>query len=261
MTPPELVESPLRGNAHGGFGGAGRRNGPSRKHGTALRPDPTTTTHAAVLHCADAGSRPGSPAAASSPASGWAAIASWWSGRWRGWWATGGCRSATSAAPTSCWVPLPRLRADLSEIVEQVICGAVVRPPARPACQRPDAVASSGRGSDIGSYGSAGRPRCGAWLIRSSPSGVLPRSTTRWTPTAVTWTPMWPWWRSWAPTACSVSAAARGPWPACSPSRADGDRRGPGGSVACGRTDQARSRSGAVGARLCHGPAPCRWIW
>jgi hypothetical protein len=30
----------LRGNAHGGFGGAGRRNGPSREHGTALRPDP-----------------------------------------------------------------------------------------------------------------------------------------------------------------------------------------------------------------------------
>ena len=40
VTPPELVESPLRGNAHGGFGGAGRRNGPSRKQGTALRPDP-----------------------------------------------------------------------------------------------------------------------------------------------------------------------------------------------------------------------------
>jgi Group II intron, maturase-specific domain len=38
VTPPELVESPLRGNAHGGFGGAGRRNGPSRKHDTALRP-------------------------------------------------------------------------------------------------------------------------------------------------------------------------------------------------------------------------------
>jgi IS5 family transposase len=34
------VESPLRGNAHGGFGGAGRSNGPSRKHGTALWPDP-----------------------------------------------------------------------------------------------------------------------------------------------------------------------------------------------------------------------------
>ena len=30
----------MRGNAHGGFGGAGRRNGPSREHGTALRPDP-----------------------------------------------------------------------------------------------------------------------------------------------------------------------------------------------------------------------------
>ena len=41
----------MRGNAHGGFGGAGRRNGPSRKHGTALRPDPTTTTRAAGVHC------------------------------------------------------------------------------------------------------------------------------------------------------------------------------------------------------------------
>ena len=26
----------------------------------------------------------------------------WWSGRWRGWWDTGGSRSATSGAPTSC---------------------------------------------------------------------------------------------------------------------------------------------------------------
>ena len=40
-------------------------------------------------------------AVASSPASGWAATATWWSGHWRGWWATGGCRSATSGAPTS----------------------------------------------------------------------------------------------------------------------------------------------------------------
>jgi hypothetical protein len=41
-------------------------------------------------------------AVASSPISGWAATGTWWSGRWRGWWATGGCKSATSAAPTSC---------------------------------------------------------------------------------------------------------------------------------------------------------------
>jgi hypothetical protein len=73
VTPPELVESPLRGNAHGGFGGAGRRNGPSRKHDTALRPDPTTTTRVAGVHCGGAGSPLGSPAAASSPAAGWAA--------------------------------------------------------------------------------------------------------------------------------------------------------------------------------------------
>jgi len=45
VSQPELVESPLRGNAHGGFGAAGRRDGPSRKHGTALRPDPTYYDH------------------------------------------------------------------------------------------------------------------------------------------------------------------------------------------------------------------------
>jgi transposase len=32
----------------------------------------------------------------------WADTAMWWSGRWRGWWAIGGCRSASSGAPTSC---------------------------------------------------------------------------------------------------------------------------------------------------------------
>jgi hypothetical protein len=48
------------------------------------------------------GSRPGSPTAVSSPRLAWAATGTWWSGRWRGWWATGGCRSATSGAPTSC---------------------------------------------------------------------------------------------------------------------------------------------------------------
>ena len=63
VTPPELVESPLRGNAHGGFGGAGRRNGPSRKHGTALRPDPTTTSQGAGRCCVAGGSAPGSPGA------------------------------------------------------------------------------------------------------------------------------------------------------------------------------------------------------
>jgi hypothetical protein len=39
---------------------------------------------AAGGRCADAGSRPGSPGVASSPASGWAGIGTWWSGRWRG---------------------------------------------------------------------------------------------------------------------------------------------------------------------------------
>jgi hypothetical protein len=62
VTPPELVESPLRGNAHGGFGGAGRRNGPSRKHDTALRPDPTMTIAAAGRICVGVASARGSPA-------------------------------------------------------------------------------------------------------------------------------------------------------------------------------------------------------
>jgi hypothetical protein len=47
----------LRGNAHGGFGGAGRRNGPLREHGTALRPDPTTTATPTGLAAAP-GTRP-----------------------------------------------------------------------------------------------------------------------------------------------------------------------------------------------------------
>ena len=75
VTPPELVESPLRGNAHGGFGGAGRRNGPPRKHGTALRPDPTMTIRGAGRCCVTGGSARGSPGAVSSPQSGWAGIA------------------------------------------------------------------------------------------------------------------------------------------------------------------------------------------
>jgi hypothetical protein len=33
---------------------------------------------------------------------GWAAIGTWWSGRWRGWWATGACSSATSGTPRCC---------------------------------------------------------------------------------------------------------------------------------------------------------------
>jgi hypothetical protein len=89
VTPPELVESPLRGNAHGGFGGAGRRNGPTRKHGTALRPDPTTITAAAGPTCAGEGPGRGSPHAGSSPRRGWSATAAptsagAWLAEWRG---------------------------------------------------------------------------------------------------------------------------------------------------------------------------------
>jgi transposase len=40
-----------------------------------------------------------------SPVACWRRLRDWqrvgvWSGRWRGWWAIGACRSATSAAPT-----------------------------------------------------------------------------------------------------------------------------------------------------------------
>jgi transposase len=49
----------------------GPRGRPGRPR--KLHLDKGTTTHAAARRCAAAGSRPGSPAAASSPASGWAA--------------------------------------------------------------------------------------------------------------------------------------------------------------------------------------------
>ena len=84
VTPPELVESPLRGNAHGGFGGAGRRNGPPRKHGTALRPDPTTTAEPTGPGYAGVGSPCGSPGGSSSPQPGLAATAGRSNGRCRG---------------------------------------------------------------------------------------------------------------------------------------------------------------------------------
>jgi hypothetical protein len=77
-----------------------------------------TTTRAAGGHCADAGSPRGSPGVAWSPASGWAATGMWSSGRWRGWWAIGGCRSATSGAPTSCWGSCAWLRAHLPQVLE-----------------------------------------------------------------------------------------------------------------------------------------------
>jgi hypothetical protein len=43
-----------------------------------------TTTRAADIRCADAGSRPGSPDVGSSPVTSWAGTARWWSGRWPG---------------------------------------------------------------------------------------------------------------------------------------------------------------------------------
>jgi hypothetical protein len=68
-----------------------------------------TTTSAVARRCGAAASPRGSPGVASSPASGWAATGTSPSGRWRGWLATGACRSATSDALTSCWdsSPLP----------------------------------------------------------------------------------------------------------------------------------------------------------
>jgi hypothetical protein len=77
--------------------GRPRRRGPPSS--TATR---ATTTPAAGGRCADVASRPGSPGAASSQATSWTVIGAWWSGRWPGWSATGGCRSATSGAPISC---------------------------------------------------------------------------------------------------------------------------------------------------------------
>jgi Transposase DDE domain len=61
-----------------------------------------TTTCVAGRRYAGVGPARGSLGVASSPVSGWAATGRWRSGRWPGWWATGGCRSATSGAPTSC---------------------------------------------------------------------------------------------------------------------------------------------------------------
>ena len=89
------------GRHAGGQGPSGRRSAPSAPGQAARRQglrQPTLPAGAAPTrdHPAD---RP----AGWSPASGWAAIAGWWSGRWPGWWATGACRCATSDAPTSCW--------------------------------------------------------------------------------------------------------------------------------------------------------------
>jgi hypothetical protein len=79
------------------------RPGRPRQRPAKLHLDKAYDYPAAGGRCAAAASPRGSPGVASSPASGWAGIGGWWSGRWRGWWATGGCRSATSGAPTSCW--------------------------------------------------------------------------------------------------------------------------------------------------------------
>ena len=69
-------------------------------------PRPATTkamtTRAADGRRAVVGSPRGSLGVASSRATSLAATGTWWSGRWRGWWVTGACRSATSGAPTSC---------------------------------------------------------------------------------------------------------------------------------------------------------------
>jgi hypothetical protein len=92
-----------------------RRRGPekrpSRKHGTVLRPDPTTTTAAAAAAaaaCAGAASHRGSRGAWSTPRPGWAATAGRSSAPARGWAGSGGYGSATSAPPSGstrcrCW--------------------------------------------------------------------------------------------------------------------------------------------------------------
>ena len=79
-------------------GPVGRASGPTSSIWTRA-----TTTRTAGGRCAGAGSPRRSPGVASSHGIGWAAIGTWWSGRWRGWSATGGCKSALSGGPTSCW--------------------------------------------------------------------------------------------------------------------------------------------------------------
>jgi Transposase DDE domain len=78
------------------------RSGRPRKRPAKLHGDKGDDYRAAGGRSGGAGSPPGSPAVASSRVASWAGTGMWWSGRWRGWWAVGACRSATSAAATSC---------------------------------------------------------------------------------------------------------------------------------------------------------------
>jgi hypothetical protein len=84
------------------------RPGRPRKRPAKLHLDKGTTTHATGGRCAAAAAPRASPGVASSPAGGLAVTGTSRSGRWRGWWATGACRSATSAALTSCSGSSPR---------------------------------------------------------------------------------------------------------------------------------------------------------
>ena len=81
------------GRQHPRFGAAGAGGGPPSSTRTRA-----TTSRAAGGRSGGAASRRGLPAVASSPRLGWGAIGMWWSGHWPGWWAIGGCSSATSGA-------------------------------------------------------------------------------------------------------------------------------------------------------------------
>ena len=74
-----------------------------RKRPAKLHGDRGVTIRAVGGCCVGGGSARGLRGVASSRATSWAVTALWWSGRWRGWSVTGGCRCATSGARTSCW--------------------------------------------------------------------------------------------------------------------------------------------------------------
>jgi hypothetical protein len=71
--------------------------------------------------CVRAASSTGSRGRGSRPRTRWVGTAGSWSARWRGWPATAGSRSGTSASLTARRLPRPRLRAHLLELRPAVV--------------------------------------------------------------------------------------------------------------------------------------------